>query len=117
MRLITSLGVLVAFALAGEALASAARLPLPGSVTGMLLLAGALRARLLPEAWVEPAAGLLLRHMGLMFVPPGVGLMVHAGLLAREWVPIVVASAGSTLAVMLVTALVHRAMATADARA
>jgi holin-like protein len=114
MRLLTSLGVLVAFALLGDALADVARLPLPGSVTGMLLLAGALRAKLLPETAVEPAATLLLRHMGLMFVPPGVGLMVHAGLLAREWMPIVAASAVSTLAVMLVTGLVHRRMARGD---
>ena len=93
--------VLLAFFFAGEALASLARLPLPGSVVGMLLLAAALSLRLVPLALVQPAAELLLRHMALLFVPPGVGLMVHLGLLRREWPAIVLAAAASTLAVLL----------------
>lgn len=93
--------VLLGFLLAGEAVASLARLPLPGSVAGMLLLAATLHFRLLPPAWVEPAARLLLRHMALLFVPPGVGLMLQYDLLRREWVPIVLASAASTVAVLL----------------
>lgn len=96
------LGVLLAFLLAGEAVATLGRLPLPGSVVGMLLLAAALRFGRLPVAWVEPAAELLLRHMALLFVPPGVGLMVQLDLLRREWLPVVVAGVASTLAVLLV---------------
>ncbi|MEW5926280.1 MAG: CidA/LrgA family protein [Gemmatimonadota bacterium] len=101
-RYAVSLGVLLAFLLAGNALASLARLPLPGSVVGMLLLAAALHFRWVSEAWTEPAAGLLLRHMGLLFVPPGVGLMLQYDLLRREWLPIVLGSAASTVAVVLV---------------
>jgi holin-like protein len=101
-RYAVSLLVLLAFLLAGNALASFARLPLPGSVAGMLLLAAALHFRWVPEVWVEPAAGLLLRHMGLLFVPPGVGLMLQYDLLRREWLPIVLGSAASTVAVVLV---------------
>ena len=101
-RYAASLGVLLAFLLAGNALASFARLPIPGSVAGMLLLAAALQLRWVPEAWTEPAAGLLLRHMGLLFVPPGVGLMLQYDLLRREWLPIVLGSAASTVAVVLV---------------
>lgn len=94
--------VLLAFLLVGSSIASLGRLPLPGSVVGMLLLAGALHFRWMPAAWVEPAAELLLRHMALLFVPPGVGLMLQYDLLRREWLPIVAASAASTLAVLLV---------------
>ncbi|HEX8273466.1 MAG TPA: CidA/LrgA family protein [Longimicrobiaceae bacterium] len=101
-RYAASLLVLLGFLLAGSALASLARLPLPGSVTGMLLLAAALHFRWIPEASTEPAAGLLLRHMGLLFVPPGVGLMLQYELLRREWLPIVLGSAASTVAVLLV---------------
>lgn len=93
--------VLLAFFLAGEALASAARVPLPGSVAGMLLLAAALWLRWVPEPLVRPAADFLLRHMALLFVPPGVGLILHLGLLRREWLPIAAASAASVVAVLL----------------
>jgi holin-like protein len=101
-RFAAGLAVLLAFLLAGQAVAWLGRLPLPGSVVGMLLLAAALRLGWVRVAWVEPAAALLLRHMALLFVPPGVGLMAHFGLLRREWLPVVAASAASTVAVLLV---------------
>lgn len=94
--------ILLGFLLVGTTIATLGRLPLPGSVVGMLLLAAALHFRWMPVAWVEPAAELLLRHMALLFVPPGVGLMLQYELLRREWLPIVAASAASTLAVLLV---------------
>lgn len=95
------LGVLLAFFFAGEAVASLGRLPLPGSVVGMLLLAGALRLGWVPMALVRPAAELLLRHMALLFVPPGVGLVLYLDLIRREWLPIVAAGALGTVAVLL----------------
>jgi holin-like protein len=93
--------VLLAFLFAGGRVADAARLPLPGSVVGMLLLAGALRLRWVPARVVEPAAELLIRNMALLFVPAGVGVMAYGGLLRREWLPIALASAASTVAVLL----------------
>ena len=100
--------ILLAFLLAGDAVATLGRLPLPGSVVGMLLLAATLHFRWMPAAWVEPAAGLLLRHMGLLFVPPGVGLMLQYDLLRREWLPIALAGAASTVAVLLVVGLLQQ---------
>lgn len=100
-RLVPGLLVLLAFGFAGEWIADALRLPLPGSVVGMLMLAAALRLRWVPARVVQGAAELLIRNMALLFVPAGVGLMVYGDLLAREWLPIVVASAVSTVAVMM----------------
>lgn len=94
--------ILLAFLWMGDAAASALRLPLPGSVAGMLLLAAALRLRWIPPRAVEPAAELLIRSMALLFVPAGVGVMAYAGLLRREWLPIAAGSAASTVAVLLV---------------
>lgn len=93
--------VLLAFLFAGGWIADAARLPLPGSVMGMLMLAAALRLRWVPARVVEPAAELLIRNMALLFVPAGVGVMAYGGLLRREWLPIALASAASTVAVLL----------------
>lgn len=94
-------GVLLALLFAGGWVARTARLPLPGSVVGMLMLTVALRLRLVPARLVQPAAELLIRHMALLFVPAGVGVMAYGGLLAREWLPIVVAAAASTVAVLV----------------
>jgi holin-like protein len=57
----------------------------------------------------ETANG-LLRHLSLLFVPAGVGVMVHAGRLAGEWPAVVVALVGSTAAAIVVTALTLRAL-------
>lgn len=100
-RFAVGMGVLLGFWAAGEALAYVARLPMPGSVAGMLLLATALRMGWVPLAWVRPAAELLVRHMGLLFVPPGVGLLLYFDLIGREWVPITAAAVASTMLVLL----------------
>jgi holin-like protein len=106
--------ILLAFLFAGGWIADAARLPLPGSVVGMLMLAAALRLRWIPERAVKPAAELLIRNMALLFVPAGVGLMAYGGLLAREWLPIVVAGAASTVAVLVVVGWLQQRQETAD---
>jgi holin-like protein len=102
--------ILLAFLFAGDAAASALRLPLPGSVAGMLMLAAALRLRWVPERAVQPAAELLIRNMALLFVPAGVGVMAYAGLLRREWLPIVAGGAASTVAVLLVVGWMQQRM-------
>ncbi|MBW3571222.1 MAG: CidA/LrgA family protein [Gemmatimonadetes bacterium] len=94
----------------GDAFARALRLPLPGSVAGMLMLARGLRMRWIPERAVRPAAELLIRNMALLFVPAGVGVMVYAGLLGREWLPILAGSAASTVAVLLVVGWMQQRM-------
>lgn len=99
---VVSLLLLFAFLWMGDAAVRILRLPLPGSVAGMLMLTAALRRGWIPERWVQPMAELLIRNMALLFVPAGVGVMVYAGLLRREWLPIVAAAVVSTVAVLLV---------------
>ena len=94
--------ILLAFLAAGTLLVRATRLPIPGNVLGMVLLTAALQLRLVRVAWVADAAAVLLRHLALFFVPPGVGLMLYFGLLRGEWLPIVAGAAVGTLAVLLV---------------
>lgn len=100
--------VLLLFLLLGEGLAALTGLPVPGSVLGMLLLALALRLGLVQRAWVEGAARALLRGMGLLFVPAGVGVVLYGELLRQQGLAIVVACAVSTVAVMAVVALVQQ---------
>jgi holin-like protein len=112
--------ILIGCELLGEILRSALHLPLPGSVIGMLLLAGgiALRDRgAAPDSTPTPSAldrtaSALLANMGMLFVPAGVGIIAEAGLLRTEWKPIVVAVIGSTLLGLMVTGFVmHRLLA------
>ena len=92
---------------AGEVLARAARLPLPGPVLGLLLMAVLLQWPLL-RAPVQAAATPLLQHLSLLFVPVGVGVVVHLGLIAQYGLRMLLAVVLSTWVGLLVTALVLR---------
>lgn len=75
LRVVLGLGILIAFAALGQALAAGLRLPLPGSVLGMALLWGALGAGAVRLHWVAPAADGLLGVLGLLFVPATAGVV------------------------------------------
>jgi len=105
---------LLIFQLAGEIIARLAGLPLPGPVLGMAMLVVALFLR---PALAEKLGALvdgLLASLGLLFVPAGVGVSLHLGLLREEWLPILVALVGSTIAGIVVTALVYDALSPSE---
>jgi putative effector of murein hydrolase LrgA (UPF0299 family) len=66
----------------GELLARGLGLPFPGPVVGMVLLIVALRWPLVREP-VAACADFLLGHLSLLFVPVGVGVMTHLGLVSQ----------------------------------
>lgn len=95
---------LLLFQCAGEALVRLAGLAVPGPVAGMALLAVALLVRRrTPESLTVTADG-LARHLSLLFVPAGVGVMLHVHRLASEWLPIAVALVVSTVLAIAATA-------------
>ena len=102
--------ILLAFLYVGNAISALLHLPLPGSVLGMVMLAAALHLRLVRPEWVKPASEPLIRHMSLLYIPPGVGVMVYFGLIRREWLPLAAAGVVGTVAVMLVVGLLQQAL-------
>jgi putative effector of murein hydrolase LrgA (UPF0299 family) len=102
--------------LLGELASSWAGLPLPGAVLGMALLAVLLAASKRRWAAVENASDALLKHMPLLFVPAGVGVMQFAGTLRESWLPVAVTLVLGTLLTMAVTALTLRACLALQAR-
>ena len=55
---------------------------------------------------MDSAATDLLRHFSLLFIPAGVGVIVHFDKLAGEWLPISVALLLSTFLTMAATAFI-----------
>lgn len=106
--MLNAITLLLLFQLAGEALALFFSLPIPGPVIGMGLLFATLALRGGPSPALRNTAQKLLQHLSLLFVPAGVGVMLHAQRLADEWLPIVVALVASTFVTVAVTALVLR---------
>jgi holin-like protein len=114
--MLSALATLLLFQCLGEALSMLLHLPIPGPVIGLLLLFAYLLVR--PEAvsTIEPTALELLRHLSLLFVPAGVGIMVAADSVRGSVLAIVVALVVSTSLGIAVTALVTRALLRRQAR-
>lgn len=104
--MIEALAVLLLAQLAGEALARALQLPVPGPVIGLILLALVLAWRGVAAPLHDTAHG-LLRNLALLFVPAGVGIVQHAPLMAREGAAIAVALVVSTVLTLVVTVGVY----------
>ena len=79
--------------------------PIPGGVLGLLLFYAGLQMGVVKLRWVERAAGFLLRHMVLLFIPLTVGLVDMGALISRQGWTIIASLVLSFLAVLLVTGL------------
>lgn len=106
--MINTFATLLVFQTLGEGMAYGLSLPIPGPVIGMVLLFLYLAVKSDAATKLAPTALEFLKHLSLLFVPAGVGIMVHAQRVASEWMPITVALVISTAVSLVVTALVLR---------
>ncbi|MCL6609300.1 MAG: CidA/LrgA family protein [Geminicoccaceae bacterium] len=111
--MVHDLSILLACQLAGELLVFLAGLPVPGPVLGFLLLFLLCLARGRVPAGLETTAPVLLSHLSLLFVPAGVGVMLHLGRIAEEWPAILAALLLSTWLAVAVTGLLFARLAAA----
>lgn len=105
-----ALTILLVYQLIGEVIVQLTRLPVPGPVIGLLLLFLTLWARGSLAAPLRDTANGILQHLSLLFVPAGVGVMVHFARVSGEWLPIIVAVLVSTALAIAVSALTMRAL-------
>lgn len=103
--MLAALTQLLLFQLIGEVLARSLAWSVPGPVLGMLLLLLALLWRRGPSPDMQATSAQLLQHLSLLFIPAGVGILVHWHRVSAEWLPIVVAMVVSTAVAMAVTAV------------
>ena len=101
--------ILLTFQWIGEVLARLLELPVPGPVLGMALLLFVLMARgrrgLEVPSGLERASAGLLEHLSLLFVPAGVGVLVHLEQVEAAAVPLAASVLLGTLAALAVTGL------------
>ncbi len=95
--------VLLVCQLAGESIVVGLGLPLPGPVVGMLLLFCGLLVYGRTPVDLEKVCSGLLSNLSLLFVPAGVGIMLHLQLVKDELWPILISLVVSTLITLMVT--------------
>ncbi|HIT14844.1 MAG TPA: CidA/LrgA family protein [Candidatus Avimuribaculum pullicola] len=94
----------------GELIVWLTGIKLPSSMIGMLLLTALLHFRVIRLSWVEGMANFLVKNLGFFFVPAAVSLMLFFDIIRAQWLPILLASALSTMLVIIVTGWVHQLM-------
>lgn len=106
--MLEGLTILIVLQFVGEIIAGVARVPIPGPVIGLGLLAGyALWRGAIPQQ-IETAGDAILKHLSLLFVPAGVGLIAFGDRLLNEGSRLLVVLIASTTMTMAVTALAFR---------
>ncbi len=101
--MLRALTVLIGCQFVGEVIGRAAGLPLPGPVIGLLLLLVVLIVRDGPDDPLRDTSNALLRHLSLLFVPAGVGVITQLDALAHDWLAILMSILVSTTLALGVT--------------
>ncbi len=109
MKALQGLAWLLVMQSFGEMLSRYLGLPFPGPVIGLVLLVLALRASVVRDS-VSAVADFLLAHLSLLFVPVGVGVMTHVGLLGQYGFRLALVIVVSTWVGLGVSALVFQAL-------
>ncbi|SIT09159.1 CidA/LrgA family protein [Neptunomonas antarctica] len=94
--------------LLGEWVVLATSIPVPGPVVGMVMLLVLLMFnKRIPES-VRSVSESLLRYLAFLYVPAGVGLMLHLEIISDYWLAILVSLFVSTFITLLVTAWIFK---------
>ena len=101
------LAIIIGCLAVGEFIVWLTGITIPSSILGMLLLTFLLKVKVIKLEWVETISNFLVKNMGFFFVPPGVALMLYFDIIKAEIGPIVIATATSTIIVLVVTGWTH----------
>jgi holin-like protein len=107
MNALRGFALLLLLQACGEGLSRLFAVPIPGPVIGLLLLWPVVQWTPLRDA-VAAAAQLLLNHLSLFFVPAGVGVIAHLGLVEAYGMRLLIVVVLSTWIGLAVTALTLR---------
>jgi holin-like protein len=94
----------------GELLVWLTGINLPGSIIGMLMLTALLHFKVVNIESVKGISDFLISNLGFFFIPPGVALMLYFDIIKAELAPIVIATAVSTVVVLVTTGWTHQFM-------
>ena len=101
--MVRALTILILYQLAGTVIQQATNVPVPGAVIGLVMALVWFLAVRPPDEDMRQTAQGLLKYLGLLFVPAGVGVINELGALRQDALAITVSIVVSTILGMLVT--------------
>ncbi|MHC1684799.1 MAG: CidA/LrgA family protein [Clostridiaceae bacterium] len=106
MKLLRQSAILLLIIFIGEVLNRVFKIPIPGSVIGMIILLIALLTGIVKLSHIEEISNFLLDHLAFFFIPAGVGLLSILGIIKDTWYLILLLSLLTTIIVMAITGLI-----------
>lgn len=103
MKLLRQFGFILGLCLLGDLIKKFCKLPLPGSVIGMIVLFLLLYFKVVKVENLKEISRFLLDHLAFFFIPAGVGLIAYMGVLKDNWLQIGSVSLITTILVFLIT--------------
>ncbi|MDO4482460.1 MAG: CidA/LrgA family protein [Bacillota bacterium] len=103
MKYLKQFGIIMIIAFTGELLNMFVPLPVSASVYGIIILFLCLNFRIVKVSDVKETSRFLIEIMPLMFVPAAVGLIEMWDVIKISWMPYLVITVVSTVAVMTVS--------------
>ena len=110
MKYLKQLLIIILISFIGEVLNHLIPLPIPASIYGLIILFAGLETKIIPLASVRETGKFLVEIMPIMFIPPAVGVMESWGIIKASWVPYLVITVVTTVAVMAVSGRVTQAV-------
>ena len=102
--------IILAFAFLGELLHFFLPLPIPASISGIVLLLLALELKIVTIRDIRATSPFLIAVMPIMFLPPAVGVIDSWDMVKVSWLPYVAVTLISTIAVMGITGVITQAV-------
>ena len=102
MKIFLQLLIIFGFSFIGNVISNVFRLPVPGSILGMILLFLALQFKILEFRHVDEAGSFLINNMTILFLPAGVGIMAKWNLISHFWAQILLIVVGALIINMLI---------------
>ena len=103
-KLLQGMAILLGLQYLSAWLLNLADISFPAPLLGMLLLFVLLQLGIVKESFIEDAYNLLLSKMGLLFLPPAVGIVMYLDAIGAELVPILTTVFGGSIIILICTA-------------
>ena len=102
MKIYLQLLIIFGFSFIGNVISNVFRLPVPGSILGMILLFLALQFKILEFRHVDEAGSFLINNITILFLPAGVGIMAKWNLISHFWAQILLIVVAALIINMLI---------------
>ena len=83
---------LLLFTVLGDGISAIFKLPIPGAVTGLILLVIWLQVKGGAPKELQQVSQFCIRYMAVLFIPSSVAVFFMTDLLSRQWLPLVLAT-------------------------